>query len=190
LLNTNFFEKDAIGQKSILVNFYLESIAQALKWQNSPKRHAVVPEKIWGGIEYQNSARLEHPKSLYQVSSEYILALGQQDKLLAQLVNVVGELAPRAGLSKPYLKYNHSGWKYRGLWMKLRMDEPEEEIPEGSFPYKFMIDLYNNPSLLRFIGAGKELILDLEEQYYFSLDEVNQKKSLELFIWTILKQIK
>lgn len=190
-LTTNDFFGASLGQqRSLLIEFYRAAVAQALEWQNSAERHAKVPEKIWNGKVYINSPRLAYPKVVYGVTNEYISALDQQDMLLASLIKNIEKLALQAGLRKPYFKYNQSGWNYRGLWMKLRLNEPDEVIPEGSFPYKLIFDLYDQPAWVRFLGNGQEIFLDLEEQNYFLLDEESQQKTVTDFITNIMPYLK
>lgn len=190
LIHINFFGSDVNVQKALIVGFYQEAVREALEWQVSAKRQSIVPQKIWGGKKYTSTTQTIYPKKIYQVSREYITALELQDKLFALLAKVVAEQVVAIGMPKPYIKYNIIGWNYRGFWMKLRTNEPENVIPEGSFPYHFKIDLYDNPTLLRYIGNGEEKILDLAESYYFNLDDENQQKTLSEFLKPIIMQMK
>lgn len=190
LLQTNFFERDVDGQKAIIVDFYQEAVRNALEWQESAKRRTIVPEKIWNGKKYVTTPNIDYPKAVYRVSREYISAIVQQDNLLSLLREVIENRARALGMPKPFLKYNTVGWKYRGFWMKLRTSEPEDIEPEGSFPYHFKIDLYNHPEILRYQHDGEEKNFDLAENYFFNLDDENQKATVSDFIKPIMEKLK
>ena len=98
------------------------------------------------------------------------------------LIKTIKDELPKSGLKKPYFKHNINGWSYRGLWMKPRIDETEEEIPEGSFPFTFKIDLFEHPEYLRFESDEGTRVLDLETNYFFNLAEDHQRKTLEQFL--------
>jgi hypothetical protein len=189
LLEGDFFLKDAIGQKAHLVRFIRSAVDQALEWQNSKKRKEIVPAKLLMGKTYGTETHLELPDTLRQISKTYIAALQLQSSMLGHLQEQVETLAHDVGLRKPYLKFNQSGWDYRGLWMKLRTTEPDEVTPEGSFPFKWKIE-FSNPSKLLFEGLETTHLLDLEKHYFFTLDKKNQEKTLRNFIRPIMTEIK
>lgn len=189
LLHTDFFFCDVNRQKAILVDFYQAAVKEALEWQESEKRHSIVPTKLWAGQDYTTTTRLDYPKRLYTVSRDVVTALALQDKLLAQLIETIRAQAKLLNIPAPYIQYNTKGWNYCGFWMKLRTNEPEDVIPEGSFPYHFKIDLYKSPTLLRYISDEQELLLDLEKNYFFSLDDTNREKTLVDFVQPILRRI-
>ena len=189
LLQGDFFKVDAVRQKALLVRFIKEAVDQALQWQNSEKRSEIVPAKVLKGSDYDTETHLDLPETLRSVSCLYIEALHQQTNLLNLLWKQVSTLAPEVGLHKPYLKYNQSGWDYRGLWMKLRTTEPDDIIPEGSFPYKWKLE-YSDPTKLLFDGTETTYTLDLDKHYFFTLDPKNQTKTMQEFIKPILKEIK
>ncbi len=190
LFAKSFFDVNLEGQKSILVNFYTEALREALEWQVSSKRKSTVPEKMLMGQNYLNTAHFDYPKSINRVSNEYVTALGQQSAILSHVKKLVGEEITKAGFSTPYIIYNASGWKYRGIWIKLRTTEEEKEVPQGSFPFKFKIDLFRHPEHLRFESDELNKVLDLEERNYFDLDESNQEGTLREFLIPIIQHMK
>lgn len=207
--DTDFFDKDVAGQKSILVNFYKDAVRQALEWQVSDKRRSIVPEKILKGREFEKSAHLDFPDEIHRVTHEYITSLEVQDDLFFSLTGIkknkendeeneineknkirgiINDLFKEAGLKKPYIQYNISGWNYRGCWIKLRTNESINEIPEGSFPYMFKI-YYDHPELLRFQDDYQEKILDLAEIHFFNLNDKDKYSTLYDYIKPIVRHI-
>ena len=190
LLKTDFFERPLSGQRELLVNFYQDALDQALEWQTSPERLAKVPEKLWAGRHFQNKAHLAYPITAERVSADYMTALALQDRLLELLKEVIAQQTIALAMSRPYLQYNSSGWKYRGLWMKLYKNEADAGIPEGPFPLHFKLDLFDHPAVLRCTGTKKELHLDLAKLNYFDLDKASQESLLAEFVQPALVYLK
>lgn len=189
LLSTPFFASNKDGQKAILVDFYQEALREALEWQVSAKRRSILPEKMLMDQEYITNAHFELPTLTHRVSNEYVAATKQQESIISLLRKIIEKELINAGLKKPYFKTNINGWNYRGVWMKPRLSEPEDVIPEGSFPFKFKIDLYDHPEYLRFESGGLNQVLDLESCYYFTLDESNQNRTLKEFLNPIIRHM-